>query len=322
MSSVSEKKPKAKQLLDRFRGVFPAIPTPVTEDNEIDCTALRRLVIYLLDGGVHGIWALGSGGEFTALTREERRLTLHTIVDEVEGRVPVLGCISSCCIKEVEANAQLVAEAGADGAFMIAPYYFRYSLEDIYRFFERAAFASPLPLVIYHNSHNSGIRLSVEIVDSLSRHENIIGIKDAGCDFALHQALLTAFRDRDDFVVFQGDDTAMASAFLFGSAGTVAALPVIAPRLIVQLFEAGQEGDVATAHQLQRKGMDLFKIYEVTGEMNDSSFLATQKAALELLGLCTRRPVAPAAPLDPSLLPKVREILSRHDLPMRGGDSQ
>jgi len=177
-------------------------------------------------------------------------------------------------------------------------------------------------LVIYHNSHNSGIPLSVEMVESLSRHENIIGIKDSGCDFAMHQALLTAFAGRDDFIVFQGDDTTMASSFLLGTAGAVAALPVIAPHLIVQLFEAGQKGDVAAAHQLQRQGMDLFKIYyEVTGEMNDSSFLATQKAALELLGLCTRRPVAPAAPLDPSLLPKIREILCRHDLPIRVGDS-
>lgn len=321
MSTVIAKSPKAKNLLARFRGVFPAIPTPVTEEDDIDCPALRRLVNYLLDGGVHGIWALGSGGEFTSLTREERRLTLDTIVDEVDGRVPVLGGISSCCISEIEANAQLVANAGADGAFMIAPYYFHYSAEDICRYFEHAASASPLPLVIYHNSHNSGILLSVEMVESLSRHENMIGIKDAGCDFALHQALLTAFEGRDDFVVFQGDDTAMASAFLLGSAGTVAALAVIAPRLIVQLFEAGQKGDLAVAHQLQRRGMDLFKIYyEVTGEMNDSSFLATQKAALELLGLCSRRPVAPVVPLDPSFLPKILEILCRHDLPIQGGD--
>ena len=159
------------------------------------------------------------------------------------------------------------------------------------------------------------------MVESLSRHENIIGIKDSGCDFAFHQALLTAFAGRDDFIVFQGDDTTMASSFLLGTAGAVAALPVIAPRLIVQLFEAGQRGDIAAAHQLQRQGMDLFRIYyEVTGEMNDSSFLATQKAALELLGLCTRRLVAPAAPLDPNFLPKIRDILSRHDLPMDSGD--
>lgn len=323
MSTVTSKTPKAKQLLPRFRGVFPAIPTPVTEDDEIDCAALRRLVNYLIDGGVHGIWALGSGGEFTSLTREERRLTLDTIVDEVEGRVPVLGGISSCCMKEVEANAQLVADAGADGAFMIAPYYFHYSPEDICRYFEHAASVSPTPLVIYHNSHNSGIPLNVEMVESLSRHENIIGIKDAGCDFALHQAFLTAFEGRDDFVVFQGDDTAMASAFLLGSAGTVAALAVIAPNLIVELFEAGQRGDLEMAHRLQRQGMDLFKIYyEVTGEMNDSTFLATQKAALEVLGLSGRRLVAPAAPLDQRFLPKIREILGRHDLQIRGCDQE
>ena len=311
------KNSKAKHLLDRFRGVYPAIPTPITEDDEIDCLALRSIVNYLLDGGVHGIWALGSGGEFTALSREQRQLTVETIVEEVDGRVPVFAGISGCCMSDIEANAQMAADAGADGVFMISPYYFRYSLNDIRRYFERAADTSPLPLVVYHNSHNSNIFLTVEVVESLSRHENIIGFKDAGCNFALHQAFLTAFKDRDDFIVFQGDDTAMASGFLFGSMGTVAALPVIAPRLIVDLFEAGQQGKVKEAQQLQQKAMDLFKIYEVTGELNDSSFLTTQKAALELLGLSTRRLAAPAASLEPRFLPKIREILVRHNLPVR-----
>ena len=94
MNTVTGKTPKAKHLLARFRGVFPAIPTPVTEEDEIDVPAIRRLVNYLLDGGVHGIWALGSGGEFTSLTRDERRLTLDTIVDEVGGRAPVFAGIS------------------------------------------------------------------------------------------------------------------------------------------------------------------------------------------------------------------------------------
>lgn len=315
MNSVA-KNLKAKQLIPRFRGVFPAIPTPITEDNEVDSLALRRVVNYLLDGGVHGIWALGSGGEFTALSFKQRQLVVETIVDEVNGRVPVFAGISACCMTDIEANAQMAANAGADGVFMISPYYFRYSLDDIQRYFEHAADASPLPLVIYHNSHNSNIFLTVEIVEALSRHQNIIGLKDAGCNFALHQAFLTAFKDRDDFIVFQGDDTAMASAFLFGSKGTVAALPIVAPRLVVDLFEAGEHGKVDEANQLQQRAMDLFKLYEATGELNDSSFLATQKAALEILGLCTRRLVAPAAPLDKSFLPKIREILIRHDLPV------
>lgn len=309
-----EKTSKAKELISRFRGVFPAIPTPITDDNEVDAPALRRVVNYLLDGGVHGIWALGSGGEFTALTYDQRGLTVETIVDEVKGRVPVVGGISSCCMSDIKANARLMAESGADGVFMIAPYYFRYSSDDICRYFVHAADVSPLPLVVYHNSHNSNIFLTVEMVEQLSRHKNIIGIKDAGCNFALHQAFITAFQGRDDFVVFQGDDTAMASAFLFGSAGTVAALPIVAPSLIVDLFEAGAKGNVEEAHRLQQQGMDLFKIYEVTGDMNDSAFLATQKAALELLGLCGRRLAAPCASLDERYLPKLRDILNRHGL--------
>ena len=304
----------ARNLLERFHGVFPAIPTPISENNEIDCPALRRIVDYLLNGGVHGIWALGSGGEFTALSFEQRRLTLETIVEEVAGRVPVFGGISSCCINEVVENALMAADVGADGVFMISPYYFHYSLEDIQRFFKHAADASPLPLVIYHNSHNSGIMLSLEVIEALSRHGNIIGIKDAGCNFSFHQSLLTAFVDREDFTVIQGDDTAMASAFLFGSAGTVAALPVVAPRLIVDLYEAGRDGDVQKSHELQQRAMDLFKIYEVTGKLNDSTFLATQKAALEVLGLSTRRLVAPAASLEQRHMPAIDEILTRHHL--------
>jgi 4-hydroxy-tetrahydrodipicolinate synthase len=318
MKHHSTKTAGAMRLIERFRGVFPAIPTPYTTDDQVDHPALRRLVDYLIDGGVHGIWALGSGGEFPALSAEDRRRVLETVTDQTAGRVPVLGGISSCNIFETERNAHAAADAGVDGVFMIAPYYFHLDAVDIRRYFQRAASASALPLVIYHNSHNSGIRLDVPTVEALSRHENIIGIKDAGCDFALFQAFMTAFADRDDFVVFQGDDTALAAAFLMGCAGTVAALPVIAPRLIVDLFEAGQAGDIRRAHDLQRKGMDLFRVYGVTGEMNDSTFLANQKAALELLGLCTRRPAPPSAPLDEIYLGELQKILTQHGLPIRG----
>lgn len=314
MSKLSDKTDAAQSLLPRFQGVFPAIPTPFDHADNVDHPALRRLVNHLLDGGVHGIWALGSGGEFPSLTEAQRRATLRTIVDETNGRAPVMAGISGCCAPDVEASAADAADAGADGVFAIAPFYFRLNLDDICLFFERIASASALPVIVYHNSHNSGIRLTVDAVKRLSGHPNIIGLKDAGCDFALFQAFMTAFEGREDFVVFQGDDTAMASAFLLGCRGTVAALPVVAPRMIVELFDAGRAGDIQRAHELQRQGMDLFKIYEVTGSFDDSAFLTVQKAALEILGLCTRRPAPPSAPLDDRFIPTIQTILRRHEL--------
>ncbi len=113
------------------------------------------------------------------------------------------------------------------------------------------------------------------------------------------------------------DDTSLAASFLLGVPGAVAALPVIAPSLIVKLYDAAQAGRIDEAHALQKWGMDLFKIYEVRGTYNDSDFLAAQKAALELLGIMSRWPAPPCAPMGDAKMVKIQDILLRHDLPVK-----
>ena len=308
------KNKRSRKFLDQFRGIFPAIPTPFTETGSIDEDAIRQLVQHLIRGGVHGIWALGSGGEFPALTDEGKRVTLKTIVEEVKNRIPVIAGISDTSLERVIANSEAAANLGADAVFALTPYYYYFDIVEIQSFYSEVAFSSPLPLVIYYNPHNSKIRIDVQTFQALSRHENVVGIKDSSGDFGMFQALLTAFKGREDFRVFQGDEALLAASFLLGAHGAVAALPVIAPGLVVQLYNAAQSRNIAAAQELQRRCMDIYEVFTVSGSLTDSSFLAGQKAALELLGVCSRIPAKPCAPFGVKEMKRVRDVLHRNGL--------
>ena len=298
----------------RLEGVFPALPTPFTQDGRLDHNALERIVEHVIEGGVHGLWALGSGSEFPALTLADRASVLQGISKANRGRLPILAGVSDTSLHVAIANAQQAASIGADAVFALPPYYYFYAHADIQRFFEMLASASPLPVVIYNNPFNSKIKLDMRTIHDLSLHENIVGIKDTSCEWQFHRDLLAAFGDNDAFFVFQGYEPLIPDSLLEGSSGIVAAAPNIAPRLVVRLWEAARAGNIEQVRQLESQLKDLLEIFCSPDGLDDSHFLAGQKAALELLGLCTRFPAPPCQPFSDERLEKVRQILCRNGL--------
>jgi 4-hydroxy-tetrahydrodipicolinate synthase len=302
----------ALAFVGKFRGVFPAVPTPFTPSHKVDTAAIARIVNHLIRGGVHGLWVMGSGAGFAGLTRAQRRQALAAVVKVNRHRLPILAGVSDTALDQAIVNAREAAALGADAVFAIAPYYYTLDTTDIRAFFEELASASPLPLVIYHNPFNSKIQLGLDTISALSRHKNIVGIKDSSCSIGFHLELLARFGKRKDFNVFQGDDGAMAAATWHGAAGLVAATPVFAPALAVRLYEGAKAGDIATVRSLQRKCTDLLGVFTVRPGVSDSHFLAGQQAALAVLGLCHNVPVRPVRTYTASELRQVRDILARN----------
>lgn len=297
-----------------LRGILAAVPTALDERGQVDAPALRRIVRHLIAGGVHGLWALGSGGEFAALREADCTEALRIIVDEASGAVPVVagtgaaGTVSAC---DAAQRAEL---AGADAVFVLQPYYYTCSEAEFIAHARAVAEASGLPVVLYNNPANTRARITTGVVGELSSDPRFIAIKDSSGDWDYFGKLLRVTPRDGSFQVLQGDEIALLSSLLMGADGGVLALPVLAPALCARLYEAATRGDVETARTLQDEVIDLLRVYRAVGRSGDSAFLAGQKAALELLGLCSLRVCAPFRAADQGEVSHIAAILRRHHL--------
>lgn len=295
-------------------GVIAAVPTPFMGDERVDIAALRRIVRFLVEGGVQGLWALGTGGEFAALDDAQKRCVISTIVDEADARVPVVAGTGASGTVLAIRSARLAAECGADVLFAIPPYYYFHEEREILAHVRAVRDATSLPVIVYHNPFNTKVRLPVAAVEILCREERVVAIKDSSLDFDYLQALLRVVPRDGTFGVLQGNEMSFAAGLLCGADGAVLALPNIAPRLCVDLYQAACSGDIERAMALQARAADLFSVFTLPGRTSDSAFLAGQKAALELLGLCSRTVSRPfTSPTDEEMF-TIRGILSRHHL--------
>ena len=163
----------------KFQGIIVPILTPLNGDESVDTRSLRRLVDYLLDAGVYGIWASGTTGEFPALPDADRVLTIETVVDQVAGRVPVIANISNPSTRLTVDLARAVEESGVDGIAATPPYYYANAQDEITDHFRHIHDRVPLPLWVYHIPQNVKTAVAPGTVAALAAEGAVVGIKDS-----------------------------------------------------------------------------------------------------------------------------------------------
>ncbi len=287
----------------KLQGIIPPIATPLLPDERVDERGLRRLVRYLLDAGVHGIFVNGSMGGFALLADREQVRAVEIVVEEVNGRVPVIAGAAETGTRRVIAKAREIERAGADFLSVLPPYYFRLTQESALRFFQEVARAVDRPLFIYNNPTLVGFSLEVATVLELSHEPTIVGIKESDPTCDRWRRLLEAFRHREDFTILLGTEVLMPIALLLGADGIVGGLHNVAPRLAVELYEAARAGEYARALALQERLAQLWRIFEF-GEI-----WGGLEAALQFLGLCEKVTASPYRSLEPEQRRQVEAIL-------------
>jgi 4-hydroxy-tetrahydrodipicolinate synthase len=216
-----------------------ATPT-VGRGGEVDESALRRYVETLTDGGVHGLFPCGSIGEFSSLSDADRRTVIEGTV-EAAGDVPVLAGCGDTSVSSVLDHAATAAEAGADAAVVVTPYYLSTTQSGLGRFYREVATDSPLPVVLYNIPALTGHRLSRETVADLATLDGVIGMKDTSGD-------LTYLRDvvrqtPDDFSILQGATELAVASLDVGADGVVAGPANVFPDALAELYESHRRGD-------------------------------------------------------------------------------
>ena len=286
-----------------FKGIVPALITPMTASEDIDEAGLRTLIDRLIDAGVHGLFVLGTNGEFIGLSEEEKLRVARIAVDQARSRVPVIAGTGAYATREVIALNQKMQDVGVDAVSIITPYFNGATQPELYAHYKKIAEASPsLPMMLYTIPAKAGITLNVDTVRRLAEIPNIRGIKDSGGDFDRLLQLINL--RREDFAVFTGTDSMILWTLIAGGDGAVAATTNAVPDVVMSIWNNFHKGDIATARKAQ----------ESLRALRDAFALGTMpvvlKTAAQMLGMPAGPARSPAQPLSEEARERLAKALS------------
>jgi len=291
----------------RLEGIMPALATPLNEDETVDESGFRRLLHWVLDGGVHGVVVLGSAGEFAALADAEKRKAIEIVVSEVAGQVPVIAGTGEPGTKRALAMTRMAAKLGVDAAMVVPPYYNPLNQAGVLKHYHTLATETELPIILYNIPGCTKVTLDLGVVQELAGEEGIVGIKDSGGNFGYFERVVERVKS-DSFGIVTGSDHLLFVSLMVGGDGSIGPGANIAPDWFVKLWKAVKEARFAEAWELERQIMSLGgDLYRLAG-----GFHAGIKAALALLGICQPVVTSPMrAPTDAQMKQveaKLREL--------------
>ena len=292
--------------LDFMKGTIVPILTPIDAEEKINETTLREQVDFVIDGGVLGILAFGSNGEFYMVEEDEYIRATKIMVDQAAGRVPVymgIGAISTLkCIRLAKAAREL----GVAGISVLQPMFLKPTEEELYTHFKAIADSVPdLLMLLYNNPGRTGYTMSGNLVDKIAHEiDNIVGIKDSSGDMTQTEEFIRRTRDVD-FRVFGGKDTLIFSALALGAAGCVATTANFLPKLVVSIYNKFQAGDIDGAREAQ------FKLNPLRLSMDKASFPVATKDLANLVGRDVGKPYTPNLMSSGNVLEILKSELSK-----------
>lgn len=285
-----------------FKGSLVALITPMRADGSLDEKAFAEFVDWQIQQGTHGIVPVGTTGESPTLSHDEHKRVVEIAVEVSRGRVPVIAGAGSNSTAEAVDLARHAAQAGADAALVVTPYYNKPTQEGLYLHFKTIADAVDLPIIIYNIPPRSVVDMSVETMARLAKHANIVGVKDATANLA--RPLHTRRAAGAGFCQLSGEDHTAISFLAAGGDGCISVSANVAPRLCSEMHQAWQDGRVEEAIAIQDRLLPL----------HDAMFAETSpgpvKFAASLLGHGSDHCRLPMAPLAEATRAQVRAAMT------------
>lgn len=274
-----------------IKGVVVPILTICDKDEKIDEAKQRAQVDYVIKGGVTGILAFGSNGEFYMLEEDEMERGLKIMVDQAAGRVPVYFGIGAISTKKCCRLAKMAAANGAAGVSVLQPMFLKPTYQELFLHFKAVAESVPgVPMLLYNNPGRVGYTLSADLVDELAHKvDNIVGMKDTSGDITLTSEFIRRTRDVD-FKVFGGKDTLLYASLCHGAVGGVCTAANFMPKLITDVYNKFVAGDLKGSLEAQ------FKLNPVRLAMDPASFPVAAKDMAKLRGRDVGVPYLPTLP--------------------------
>lgn len=289
-------------MTNDLRGVLTALAIPFDADEQLDVSALHRVVDRSIEGGVHGVVAGGSTGEFATMSPDERIRMVEEVTAHVAGRVPVIAQTGAVTTAEAIRQSKAAERAGADVLMIVTPYYETLSLDETTAYLRDVVDKVELPIMLYNIPGATGVNLDPDTIGTLAdEFEHVRYVKDSSANW--EQGLRLIHHHGDRIGTFIGWDVYLYSALAEGAAGVMAGTANVVPAEIVAVYDAVAAGDLAGALTQWKR------LYPVIDSMIAGDFIPAVKAGLDLQGVPAGVPRRPMAPLAPDAREQLRSAL-------------
>lgn len=289
-------------MTNNLQGVLTALATPFDTNEEIDFDMLRTLVDRSINGGVDGVVAGGSTGEFASLSSTERQQVIEVVVEHTNGRVPVIAQTGATTVREAKRLSNAAVFAGADVLMLVTPYYEPLSLDETVAYIKEIASSVDVPIMLYNIPDATGVNLDVETVAELaSTVDNVRYIKDSSADYEQALRLIRYVGDKLGIII--GWDVYLYSALAEGAAGIMAGSANVFPEELVKVARLVRTGELAAA------GQAWGSLYPAIDALLGEPFVAAVKAGLRLQGVAAGLPRQPMADVSDVARDKIAAAL-------------
>lgn len=282
-------------------GIIPAMVTPMDQTGNINKKALRELTNYLIEGGVHGLFPVGSTGECYGLTLEQKKEVMETVIDETNSRIPVYVGTGMITTKDTIKLTKIAEEIGVDAVSIITPMFIKPSQDELYKHYKEIAGGVNIPVLLYNNPARTGINISAGLMEKLSKIDNIVGVKDSSGDMTLTGEYIR--RTEEEFSVLVGRDTLILSTLVYGGKGSITSTANLAPKLPVRIYEEYIKGNLEEARRAQ------FELAPLRIAFNLGTFPVVMKEGLKMIGIDVGDTLGPVGAMKKDELVKLRNIL-------------
>lgn len=289
-----------------LRGSMVALVTPMQADGSLDWEALHKLVDWHLQEGTHAIVAVGTTGESATLDVKEHIAVIRAVVDQVNGRIPVIAGTGANSTSEALELTVAAKEGGVDACLLVTPYYNKPSQEGLFLHHQHIAQNVAIPQLLYNVPGRTAVDMLPETVARLSQVENIVGIKEATGDISRVGQILSA--SKEGFLLISGDDETAVDFIAAGGVGEISVTANVAPKLVAQMCELAAEGKVEEARAIN----------ETLASVHTAMFLEANpipvKWALAKMGWMSQGIRLPLTPLDQQYHAQVEAALASANL--------
>ncbi|MDO4160112.1 MAG: dihydrodipicolinate synthase family protein [Prevotellaceae bacterium] len=288
--------------LNKYHGVVVPMVTPITKENDIDVAAVERIIENFAQNNVSAL-IMGTTGEGNSVSVEQGAKMIEAAAKTAKGRITIYAGLAGNCVSEQYAAAKKFIEAGADVIAATLPCYYALTPEQMYDYYKNLADFLTIPLMLYNITITTHMSIPMDVIEKLSHHPNIVGLKDSENNIPRMEEALKLFADREDFAYFCGCAANSAKALSLGADGIVPSVGNFLPKMYNDLFVAGINGDMETCQKLQEETIEIGKI-NTTGLTLGQS-LAGLKVIMKLYGLCETYMLAPLTELDADTVKKI-----------------
>ncbi len=298
-----------KHNLYQLKGIVPPLATPLQDQQTLDKPAISKLLRHVIDGGVHGLFVLGTTGEAPSLSYRLRHDMLEQCIQEVSGELPVLVGVSDSSLEEAVQFSKKAQEAGADALVVAPPYYYPCTQQALYDYVCQLVETVDIPLFIYNIPSHSPHAFSQETVIRLLEHPQVAGYKDSTCSMMYFHQLRHKLGESFSKTYLLGPEELLAESVMLGGNGGVNGGANAFPRLYVSLYEAALSGDVQRVKALHTQVIRISQLLYQGGK----TVIQGIKFALSEMGICHEFVALPLANLEENEKEAMRHFLQNFD---------